>query len=1046
MSEQIVLIIPLILCGLLADAFAAAASPPIACFGGTLPSSQPWDDGICSCNEGGKKVDCSSAGLSQLPIGFPTDTTFVDLSSNSDLPPDVANESALHLETGLLSLPKLRKFVARGSGFRSFGKGTGGFAIFRNHARMTNIDLEKNDIQGIEAIDFLNLPYLQELNLKGNKITYIKPESFNSLSSLRVLYLSDNPIKCLPQGVFQGLENVHTIYMKNTDIAVFPIPCKRSGCLSYLTSLNIENGRITDFLWDNMNIHAPKLKHSLKMKKNPSICSWSPLFEEIRCNCAIGRIGGGAGICARGSSVSVWHESVLNGYDESAGGICLPIPSVFACTPEKKSYICDCDIPGSVNCSNRALKEIPAGIPWETTTLSLDHNEISKFNGKEFQNLRKLEVLHLNNNNISTLEPGKVLTGLKITTLHLESNSIASIDKEFFSPVKACLGKLYLQANNFTSFPSLDLTSLEYLDLSFNPSISFLQKKNLISLPALYSLTLTSCGVTRIEGDAFAGSKKLQIIDLSSNNLKSLQPMIFAGAVKLKHLRLRNNNLRILSKGWFPSQNSIWCELDMTGNPSVCTIFGLNSKVCKPSSNYTKPICECGSGLSGQGNDASFCEAMTASTTTIAHTITKQTELKSKAATLTQTANGENMGAYVSTTWSPRAPKTNVNVSFSTKSYDPKNFGSSSGSSSSDNSGVLIGAVVASVLIIALAIAIGVLMKRQRKLAKAPKVITVVNPIASTSSTSKESWRQSIFQENALYGGGDPVSNGEGYYSSIKDLQSLSPGDSNLANTFIDSNHSSHINETYVSSAATENLFDTSDKTLPRGSITSLPDYTLYGEAPEDFSSGSDLSSDDDELTGYVYDGGLSGYGGADGCGWSFSRLIPRPPPRVFTLLNPANSGITAAAIRATAIKGRNLSQAIAITSKLNAREMRRDAQQVTDPIIPEAKPPTNGMASRRILGAAATIASPTNINSPYPPKRMAYVRIVAAACASAKSWSAETTPSDISSISSPEGARNFDNPERSCLATILASEGLEKEYVTLRSPTPGYKGSPLIS
>ncbi len=85
-------------------------------------------------------------------------------------------------------------------------------------------------------------------------------------------------------------------------------------------ALNLEGSRISDFLWDNVRFLAPRLKSSLKMKKNPSICSWSPLHEEIRCNCAAGRLGDTSGVCLRGATVQTWHESVLNGYDENAGG------------------------------------------------------------------------------------------------------------------------------------------------------------------------------------------------------------------------------------------------------------------------------------------------------------------------------------------------------------------------------------------------------------------------------------------------------------------------------------------------------------------------------------------------------------------------------------------------------------------------------------------------------------------------------------------------------------------------------------------------------
>ncbi len=472
---------------------------------------------------------------------------------------------------------------------------------------------------------------------------------------------------------------------------------------------------------------------------------------------------------------------------------------MFACTADKKSQACNCETFGGVDCSRRKLKEVPAGIPPDTSTLNLDHNEIAYLPSNIFAHLASLKILYLNNNKITELlGPSSALANLKITTLHLESNQIASVDNKFFAPVRNHLLRLYIQTNSLTAFPALSLSALEYLDISSNPMISNLQKHHFEGLPLLYSLTMASCGVASLGDNTFSAARKLQNVNLSRNKLKTMTAKSLAGAVKLKRLDLQNNNIGILSKGWFPEQNSMWCELSMAGNPSTCSILGLESMQCTSSANLPSPVCHCDDGLGGKGSDTSFCISSTSTASTAATFVTsaatKPASVKTPAKRTTNSLSTASPIEVKSTLPAPTSTRLKKNPP---TSANPTKVLEKRSSRSSSDSGALVGAVVAGVVILILAITVGILLARQKKMGNAPKVITVINPMAK--NTEKESWRQSVFHENAIYGGGQEEDKGkdEDFYASIQTIQGLSPGGS----IGLDSGATVHSNETYSSTA-----------------------------------------------------------------------------------------------------------------------------------------------------------------------------------------------------------------------------------------------------
>ncbi|XP_014488231.1 PREDICTED: uncharacterized protein LOC106751714 [Dinoponera quadriceps] len=103
-----------------------------------------------------------------------------------------------------------------------------------------------------------------------------------------------------------------------------------------------------------------------------------------------------------------------------------------------------------------------------------------------------------------------------------------------------------------TEVPQNLSREIQILDLSGNrfahlPNNAF----NEVHLVNLHKLTLRECGIESIDTQAFRNLRIIIEIDLSDNNIRSLQPGIFYETHKLRVLLLNQNRLRVLENDLF---------------------------------------------------------------------------------------------------------------------------------------------------------------------------------------------------------------------------------------------------------------------------------------------------------------------------------------------------------------------------------------------------------------------------------------------------------------------------------------------------------------
>lgn len=119
--------------------------------------------------------------------------------------------------------------------------------------------------------------------------------------------------------------------------------------------------------------------------------------------------------------------------------------AVCSC-PEK----CRCHLAsGSVDCSHRALAEIPPDLPPQTRTLHLQNNRIHQLPASAFRSVPQLTTLNLGNNSLSTLAPGAFHGLQHLQVLNLTQNSLHSLESRLFRSLPR-LRELDVSANHIS--------------------------------------------------------------------------------------------------------------------------------------------------------------------------------------------------------------------------------------------------------------------------------------------------------------------------------------------------------------------------------------------------------------------------------------------------------------------------------------------------------------------------------------------------------------------------------------------------------------------
>lgn len=217
-----------------------------------------------------------------------------------------------------------------------------------------------------------------------------------------------------------------------------------------------------------------------------------------------------------------------------------PLHSQSTCSISKETSLLE------VNCENKKLTALPAGLPADTGTLYLGKNQLGTFSTASLEHFTHIIHLYLDKCELTSLQTNAKL--LKLKTLDLSHNNLQSLPS--LGQTLPALTSLTVSFNNLGSLSPGTLEGLSQLEFLY------LQNNDLRSLPPGLLVSTT----------------KLKKLDLSNNKLRELPPGLLDGLENLDTLYLHGNWLRTIPKGFFGTlllpfvflhSNTWYCDCDI---------------------------------------------------------------------------------------------------------------------------------------------------------------------------------------------------------------------------------------------------------------------------------------------------------------------------------------------------------------------------------------------------------------------------------------------------------------------------------------------------
>jgi hypothetical protein len=247
---------------------------------------------------------------------------------------------------------------------------------------------------------------------------------------------------------------------------------------------------------------------------------------------------------------------------------------------------CRCELDGLyVNCSSAGLDSIPSNVTTNVRLLQFDKNNLTYFKNHSFCciGLVELEILYADFCKLITIELGAFNGLKKLTHLSMRGNEISEIIPGTFERISRLeyLDLSYKRIEHLESDVLSGLVKLKSINLGVNKlqilhpdtfvGIPKLQTvilfrnsglqiptdHNFINLNSLKQLSMSVCIVHSLSGETFANVSALELLDLSYNNLRSVDINILKALPNLSQICLYANPLQCdcqLQEVWR------WCQ------------------------------------------------------------------------------------------------------------------------------------------------------------------------------------------------------------------------------------------------------------------------------------------------------------------------------------------------------------------------------------------------------------------------------------------------------------------------------------------------------
>lgn len=565
----------------------------------------------CSCSLAGAVVDCSGKGLTRIPSPLPRETVTLNLSEN--------NISAIQA----LDLSDLRNLKA--------------------------LDLSFNQLTGITEGSFAHLQRLQELVLHHNQISCIDRNAFKSLQSLRYLSLSFNQLASLPRGVLDYNSDLDNVKVDNNPLVC---DCKLNWLIQWIQRSSRVNRRSSSPA--NLATCTEPFEYQGQRLSSIRPLQCSGVDERGETACMAAAAWTCPALCKCVDGIADCRNKKLTAipaqFPEDTTEIRLEQNHITEVAPKafvgykrlKRIDLSNNGIRSLAPDAFRGLKaltslvlygnritSLPTQVFHGLTSLQLllmNSNKIQCIRKDTFRDLKAVNLLSLYDNKIQTLENGTFHGLSSLQTLHLARNpfhcdcrigwivgwlrenpvetsgarcegpkrmhkrKLASLHKEQLkcyaddpiAQTDACPEDSNCPSDCYCEGGTVDCSHRELteipLDLPKTTKRLLLNDNFITSIPAfglfnrlpdLQSLDLSRNQISSIEEGAFEGATSILEITLAENEVTDVNKKLFLGLINLKTLSLYSNQISCVTPGAFDSLVSLH-SLNLISNPFNC--------------------------------------------------------------------------------------------------------------------------------------------------------------------------------------------------------------------------------------------------------------------------------------------------------------------------------------------------------------------------------------------------------------------------------------------------------------------------------------------
>ena len=432
-------------------------------------------------------------------------------------------------------------------------------------SRLEYLRLDHNITEHLEVDLVRGLVNLKYINLEGNQLQYLNPDTFLGLPKLQGLYLSNNPGLQIPF----DRHFINSLSLKQLDISacnVSSVSVETFSKVSALEWLDLSFNYLRSLDINILKV-LPKLLE-LKLNRN-----W---ISEI--------IEGTFAKISRLEYLHLEHNIIehlevdvftglvnLKYVDLEGNKLQCVNPNTFLGLPKlqrlflsKNSALYIQNGRNFINSHSLKLLDISgcnvSSVSVETfanvsalETIDLRFNYLSSLDMNILKVLPNLSVLNLKSNWISEIIPGKFEKTSLLEYLHLDDNRIDHIEFDVFSGL-VNLKYIYMEGNQLQYLHPdtfIRLPKLQSLILSKNSGLHVPTDRHFINSHSLKHFGISGCNISSVSVETFANVSALELLDLSYNDLRTVDINILKVLPELSVLKLEGNEISEIIPGTF---------------------------------------------------------------------------------------------------------------------------------------------------------------------------------------------------------------------------------------------------------------------------------------------------------------------------------------------------------------------------------------------------------------------------------------------------------------------------------------------------------------